>query len=74
MPTVKVAIAMTVPTIPQISRVSRLGELRVHAGDVGRQTGVEVCDLGPHLGEAGPELVGRDVVAVLEGRRGSPWR
>ena len=42
------------------------GAYHTHAGDVGGQTGVEVGNLGAPLGEAGPGLVGGDVVAVLE--------
>ena len=57
---------MTAPTIPPISRVSRLASsVRTPAMSV-EQTGVEVRDRDPHLGEAGPELVGGDVAAVLE--------
>ena len=35
------------------------------------EPGFEVRNLRPDLGEAGPELVGGDVVAVLESRRTS---
>ena len=55
-------LAMAVLETPS----SRLANSVRTPGDVGRQAGVEVRDLGPHLGEAGPELVGRNVVAVVE--------
>ena len=48
MPTVKVTVAMTVPTIHRHQPGLEACELRAHAGDVGRQVGVEVRDLGPH--------------------------
>ena len=66
MPTVNVAVAMTVPTIQRMSRVSRFAiPVRCSAICV-RKARVEVRNLRPHLGEAGPELVGGDVVALLE--------
>ena len=40
---------------------------RVDIGDLSRKPRVEVRNLGPHLGEAGLELVGRDVVTLLGG-------
>lgn len=35
---------------------------------MGREPRVEGSDLGPHLSEAGRELIGRNVVAVLGGQ------
>ena len=40
-------------------------ESSAQIGDLRREPRVEGSDLGPHLGEAGLELVGRDVVALL---------
>ncbi len=58
---------MTVPTIQRTSRVSRLAiSVRTPAISVDRQPRVEARNLGPHLGEASLELVGGDVIAVLE--------
>lgn len=59
MPRVNIAVPMTVPTIQRTSLVSRFAicvESRVS----------RLANLGTHLGETGPELVGGDVVAVLE--------
>ena len=63
MPTLKVTVAMTVPTMQWISRVWRLTScVRTSAMSVDRR--VSRFDLGPYLARAGPELVGGDVVAL----------
>ena len=72
MPTVNVAVAMTVPTIQRMSRVSRFAipvrcSVRSSAICV-RKARVEVRNLRPHLGEAGPELVGGVFCVIVRWR------
>ena len=69
-PTVNVAVAMTVPTIQRTSLVSRFAipvrcSVRSSAICVESRAS-EVGNLGPHFGETGPELIGGDVVALFE--------
>ena len=41
-------------------------QLGAQLGDLCREPRIEVRNLGPHLGEAGPELIGGNVVALFE--------
>ena len=58
-PTVNVAVAMTVPTIHRMSLDSRFAILP-------RKTLVEVRDLSSHRREAGLKLIQGDVVALFD--------
>ena len=61
-------ISPAMPSMRHVSRVSALPNLcrqpRVEVGDFG----THLRDFGAHLGQAGSELVGRDVIALLDGR------